>query len=133
LALSQGLIVDGRSGEALDLLNATIDQCERNGERLYMSELLRIKAAALGSIEGADDLEAERLLLEAATWARGQGARAWELRVAIDLARLRIAQGRDAEALADLEPALEGLSEGRNTADYRAARKMLEHLTALAR
>ncbi|MBW8891441.1 MAG: transcriptional regulator, partial [Burkholderiales bacterium] len=132
LALSQGLVLDRRSGEALDLLNATIDQCERNGERLYMSELLRIKAAALGSVEGADALESERLLLDAAIWARRQGARAWELRAAIDLARSRIAQGREAEALADLEPALKGFSEGRNTADYHAACEILEHLTALA-
>ncbi|MBW8860532.1 MAG: hypothetical protein JF570_12665 [Caulobacter sp.] len=97
-----------------------------------MSELLRIKAAALGSVEGADALESERLLLDAAIWARRQGARAWELRAAIDLARSRIAQGREAEALADLEPALKGFSEGRNTADYHAACEILEHLTALA-
>ncbi len=133
LALSEGLALDGRSGEAFDLLNTTIDQCERNGERLYMAELLRIKAAALEPAEGGDALEPERLLLDAATWARRQGAHAWELRAAIDLARWRIAQGRKAEALADLEPALEGLSEGRNTADYRAARKILEQLTAWAR
>jgi predicted ATPase len=131
--LSEGLVLDERSGEALDLLNTTIDQCERNGERLFMPELLRVKAAALGATEAADDLEPERLLLDAATWARRQGARAWELRAAIDLARLRIAQGREAEALSDLEPALKGFSEGRNTADYRAAREILEHLTALAR
>jgi hypothetical protein len=132
IALSQGLVLDGRSGEALDLLNATIDQCERNGERLFMSELLRTKASALGAAEGPHALEAEALLLDAAAWARRQGARAWELRAAIDLARLRVVQGREAEALTELEPLLNAFSEGADTADHRAARRLLDQLARTA-
>ncbi|MBO9558935.1 MAG: winged helix-turn-helix domain-containing protein [Caulobacter sp.] len=132
LALSQGLVLDGRSIEALDLLNATIDQCMRNGERLFMSELLRTKAAALGRKEGGDGRRAEALLLEAMAWARRQGARAWELRVAIDLADLLVAQGRKGEALAALEPLLASFSEGHDTADHLAAHRILDDLVAEA-
>jgi predicted ATPase/DNA-binding winged helix-turn-helix (wHTH) protein len=130
IALAQGLVLDGRPDEALDLLDVTIDQCRRNGELLSMPELLRTRAAALLSIEGPHAVDAETLLLEAAACGRRQGARAWELRAAIDLARLRAAQGRTAEALADLEPLLAAFSEGSGTADHRAARRLLDDLAA---
>jgi len=131
LALSQGLVLDGRSSEALDLLDATIDQCARNGERLFMPELLRTRAAALRS-GGGGDQEAEMLLQQAIDWARRQGARAWELRAAIDLAGLRAVQGRGAEALGELGALLETFSEGHDTADYLAACGMLDDLAAAA-
>jgi predicted ATPase/DNA-binding winged helix-turn-helix (wHTH) protein len=124
IALSRGLVVDHRPGEALDLLNGVIDQCRSNGELLFMPELLRIKAAALVATEGPNAANIEAMLLDAAAWSRRQGARAWELRVAIDLARLRVAQGRD-DAFVDLETVLGSFSEGADTADHYAARQLL--------
>lgn len=132
IALSQGLVLDDRADEALDLLNATIDQCRRNGELLFMPELLRVKAAALHRADGPHAPEVEALLREATAWSRRQGARAWELRAAVDLARLRVAQGRQPEAAAELEMLLSGFSEGATTADQRAARRLLDQLEQAA-
>jgi predicted ATPase len=130
IALSQGLILEERAAEALELLDGSIDQCRRNGELLFLPELLRIKAAVLGATDGPGVSEAESLLLEARALSQRQGARAWELRAAVDLARLRVAQGVPDQALAELAPILGGFSEGFQTADHIKARRVLESAAA---
>jgi len=62
--------------------------------------------------------------------AQHQGALFWELRSALSLARLRIAQDRRADARAALAPVYEKFAEGFETADLRHAGAMLEQLSA---
>jgi predicted ATPase len=57
-----------------------------------------------------------------------QGALFWELRAALDLARLRLTQGRDGEARDLLKPIYYRFTEGFDAADLRAARALLEAL-----
>jgi predicted ATPase len=57
-----------------------------------------------------------------------QGARFWELRCAISLARSVIEAGRNAEALAILERACGPLTEGAGIADVRSARDLIAQL-----
>jgi predicted ATPase len=61
-------------------------------------------------------------------WSRRQGARAWELRTAVDLAALRAAQGRSDTARALLQPVLEQFVEGFDTADLKNAERLLATL-----
>ncbi|HMN47257.1 MAG TPA: winged helix-turn-helix domain-containing protein [Povalibacter sp.] len=119
-ALVQGLALRGRNDEALLVANTAIDRCLGNGEGYLLPEMLRLKASVVG-----DPSAAERLLQESLTCARTQGARAWELRAAMDLARLWIADGRLAEAMSLLGPVRDALTEGLATRDVRAADALL--------
>ncbi len=89
-----------------------------------MPELLRVKAAATRVIAGSGPNEAETSLLASLACSRSQGARAWELRAALDLARLWVDLQRPAEALQLLKPLREAFSEGFDTADLRAAEQL---------
>jgi hypothetical protein len=60
---------------------------------------------------------------------RHQGARAWELRTATDLASLLAYQGQRENAHAVLRPVFNQFVEGFDTADLRSAAHLLEMLT----
>ncbi len=123
ISLTKGLVMADRHEEALDLVNENIDRCNGNGELFAMPELLRIKAGVAHALVGKT--EAETLLLDSLAMSRRQGARSWELRSAIDLARLWIADKRSADALALLGPLRETFREGFDTTDLRAADLLL--------
>ncbi|ASG24873.1 ATP-binding protein [Nitrospirillum viridazoti] len=125
LALAQGLMLSGRQEEALDLVDAAVGRCAGNGELFSMPELLRVKADVLRALPDRDPAEVEALLQDALAWSRRQAAKAWELRAAIDLARLWMDQGQPARALALLRPLRDGFQEGLDTADLRAADQLL--------
>ena len=57
--------------------------------------------------------------------ARRQGATAWELRTATSLALLLRESGRNSEARAILEPALNQFTQGHDTKDVQAAAHLL--------
>lgn len=129
MALTQGLALMGRHQEATDLVNSAIDRCKGNGELFAMPELLRIKADIVKVLAGIADAEA--LLLDSIDLARRQGARSWELRSAIDLARLQAEEGRRSEATALLQPLRETFHEGLGTTDIKAADLLLEALAGI--
>lgn len=129
MALTQGLAQCGRHQEALELVNATIDRCDGNGELFAMPELLRIKASIVDSLAGGDEVEA--LLLDSLAWSRRQDAPAWELRTAIDLARRWMESKRAIEAAELLGPLRAAFHEGFDTADLRAADELLGMLDDL--
>jgi len=54
-----------------------------------------------------------------------QGARAWELRTAIDLAALFASQGRPKSGKALLQPVFDQFVEGLETANLKAAERVL--------
>jgi len=119
LSLAHGLLLGGRPDDALRTVDATLARCRANGEAFALPELLRLRARIVEQY-GVDRLdEAERLLTEAVNISQKQGAHAWELRAALDLARLWQARGRTAEALALLEPFRDAFVEGLDTADLR--------------
>jgi len=60
--------------------------------------------------------------------AQRQGSKAWALRAATDLARLRQSQGRAEEALSVLKPLYEDYQEGFDTLDLVRARETREAL-----
>jgi hypothetical protein len=59
---------------------------------------------------------------------RRQGARAWELRTAVDLATLLAGQGQRKSGRALLGPVFEQFVEGWDTADLKAAERLLATL-----
>jgi len=130
-ALADGLAGLGRLGEALDAVNDAVAGAghSANGQVWYVPELLRNKGELLLR-QDADRfyIEAEDCFAQAADMAREQGALFWELRIALSLARLKVARGRHAAARDILQPVYDRFTEGFATADLRAARKMLDLL-----
>lgn len=100
---------------------------EENGDVSYMPELLRVKGNVLLALPEPRYEEAQACFMHSLDWSRRQGALAWELHTAIDLARWRAQQGRsDARQL--LQPIYARFTEGFDTAVVRAAERLLATL-----
>ena len=108
------------------LLDDALQLVERTGERWFAAELNRHKAQLL--LRQGDTEAAEELYRKALSIAEEQGAKLWELRAAMSLARLRHDQGRRAEARDLLAPIYGWFTEGFATPDLKAARMLLEKL-----
>jgi tetratricopeptide (TPR) repeat protein len=128
VSLVGGLAALGRCAEGMALLDDTIRQVEKNGNALYMPELLRTKAGLLLSMPEPRIDAALTCLKQSLRLSRRQGARAWELRAAKDLAALLAAQDRPDRARALLQPVFEQFDEGLHTADLVAAKNLLSSL-----
>ncbi len=124
-ALAMGLLDSGRDGQARTLVDSTIDNCRRKGELFALPELLRTKA-------GTEHSNAEKWLQDALECARGQAARAWELRAATDLARIWFRSGRIEDARELLTPLCRAFNEGWDTIDIREADQLLVRLASSA-
>ena len=129
LSLVQGLVALGIFDDSLALVDETIRLVEENGDLIHMPEALRVKGRVLLSMPQRRVQEAETCFIQSLDWSRQQGARAWGLRTAVDLATLRAAQGQRASALTILQPIFDEFLEGLDTADLKAA----EHLLAILR
>ena len=122
----------GRSGDVLHGLEtvvATLARSERNDERWYFAELLRIKGELIllqGEAHAA--ASAEGCFLRALDWAQRQSALSWELRAAASLARLLRDRDRAAEGRALLSSVLARFTEGFATADLTDAKSLLEQM-----
>ncbi len=112
------------------MIDETLQRIERNEERWYLPETLRIKGEIL-LLQGAPGAAAaaEDHLGQALDWARQQGALSWELRAATSLARLLRDQGRPADAIACLQPIYDRFTEGFGTADLITAKRLLDEFS----
>jgi len=122
--LADGLTRLGRLAEAGTRLERAIKWADDRGESWYRPELMRMKGEWL--LRQAHAGAAEDCFRTANETARGQGALFWELRIALSLARLRIAQGRQDEVRPLLAPIHDRFTEGFAMPDLRAARALLE-------
>jgi predicted ATPase len=109
---------------------ATIEQAlQGNPEELvYRPEALRLRAE-LRLKQGQTEL-AETGFREAISLARQIGAKAWELRATMSLARLLAKQGRRDEARTIRAEIYNWFTEGFDTADLKDAKALLNQLAA---
>jgi predicted ATPase/DNA-binding winged helix-turn-helix (wHTH) protein len=128
IALVQGLATLGRMAEAMGLIDETILSVSVNGDACYAPELLRVKGGLLLSMPEPSRSDAETCFVRSLELSRRQGARAWELRAALDLATLWAHEERIKSARALLQPVFDRFEEGSNTADLRAAERLLATL-----
>ena len=123
----------GEAGEVargLTIVDDTLTRCRARDEAWYVAELLRIKGELLLKETGGESMSAaEQCFDEALEVAPRQGALFWELRSALSLARMRLRQNRQDEALRVLTPAYRKFTEGFEIADLRAARTLFETLS----
>jgi class 3 adenylate cyclase/predicted ATPase len=124
--LARACEIAGQIEEGLTLLDDALEIAERTGERSLEAELNRHKGQLLlrqGHTEAAEVLYRKALGIAAE-----QGAKLWELRAAMSLARLRRDQGRGAEARDLLAPVYAWFTEGFDTPDLKDAKVMLDEL-----
>jgi predicted ATPase/DNA-binding winged helix-turn-helix (wHTH) protein len=126
--LAEGLAMAGQFDEAIAVIDEAIGHSERNGESFQTPEILRINGELLASAPGATLSEAEDWLSRSFQLARRQSALAWELRTAMSLALLRRKQGRHDEGHGALAAVYDRFTEGFETSDLRAARRLLDEL-----
>lgn len=125
IALVHGHLALGQVERSAQLIDDAIRLVEQSGDHLYMPELLRMKGKVLLSLPEPNIEHAEFSLLQSLELSCCTGAKAWELRTAIDLARL-VADCEQAKRL--LQSALESFADGSETADIAAANELLEGL-----
>jgi predicted ATPase/DNA-binding winged helix-turn-helix (wHTH) protein len=128
ISLAQGLTALGQFDESITAIDKAIERVETNGDMCYMPELLRIRASLLLSMPHSRADEAENCFTQSLELSRHQGARAWELRSATDIAAYLASQGRSAEGQALLQPVFEQFTEGLDTADVKTAERLLAKL-----
>jgi predicted ATPase/DNA-binding winged helix-turn-helix (wHTH) protein len=119
--LAEGLLACGQVGDAQATVDGAIGRCRAAGEDWCLAELTRIRALALA---GASRLtEALDVVVDGLEIARGQGALAWELRLASSL--VDIADSADARGA--LRGVLDRFEEGFGASDYLRAAARLGH------
>ena len=87
-----------------------------------------MKGGLLLSMPKPSGNDAETCFGQSLELSRRQGARAWELRTAVDLATLRVNQESPESARALLLPVSGQFAEGSDTMDLRAAERLLAAL-----
>jgi len=101
---------------------------DRRGQHWFAAEANRHKGGLLlrqGQAAAAEDLYRKALSI-----AREQGAKLWELRAAVSLARLRRDQGRRGEGRDLLAPIYDWFTEGFDTPDLKKAKVLLKGFDA---
>jgi predicted ATPase len=121
----------GQSVEGLSCLAEAVQIIETTDERMSEAELYRVRGDLLNST--GDQYAAEGSYRQALGVAQRQGAKLFELRASVTLARLWRDQGKCAEARDLLAPVYGWFTEGLGTPVLREAKALLdEHRTLKA-
>jgi ATP/maltotriose-dependent transcriptional regulator MalT len=127
--ISSLAVAMARAGR-IDEADATIDKAMAFGEptrsHFHLPEMMRIKGELRASRQHSS--EAENWFSRSIDLAREQSSLAWELRTATSRAHLRARQGRADEAPRVLRPVYDRFTEGFDTPDLRAAKRLLDEL-----
>ena len=109
-ALAEAEARNAETEAALATLEQALKDFDRTGQQWFDAEIHRTRGDILLEKNPADPAPAEDAFLTAIAIARQQGARSFELRAALSLAKLYRATSRHADAHAVLGPALKGFS-----------------------
>ena len=108
IALAEAEARAGDPGRAAAILDEALATADRLSYRTFEAELHRARGDILLQRDPANSAPAEEAFRTAIAVAKQRGARSFELRAALSLAKLHRSTGRPAEAHAVLAPALEG-------------------------
>jgi TOMM system kinase/cyclase fusion protein len=125
--LAEAHLLARRSREGIAVIDDALERCRGRLDRFYDAEMLRLRGELL-LLEDAGAEGAEAEFLHALELARRQGARLFELRAAMSLARTRARVGRRDEARVLLAPLLGRFDEGFETPDLLEASALLGEL-----
>ena len=132
-AMAEALGKSGATRKGLAVVEKALERSERDDERWYVAELFRIKGELYRLEERPQMLQVVIAQFQRSLdWARRQGARSWELRTSLSLARLYRDQGRPAEARDAIVPIFSQFTEGFETADLKAAKALIADLAEVS-
>jgi predicted ATPase len=117
---------------AIEIIDETLATSNRTGHLAFDAELHRVRGDVLLKRDPADRAAAEDAYRTAIAIAKGQGARSFELRAALALAKLYELGTRPAEARTVLAPALEGFSPTPELPEIGEAQALLEPLAVIS-
>ena len=126
--LGEALARSGDLAGGLACIEQSLEQVERQEERVHLAEVLRLKGW-MRMQQGLLD-EAEACLRGAIGVARRQKAKSWELRATTTLAHLLGDRGDRAQAVELLRPVYGWFKEGFDTKDLKDAKALLDQLDA---
>jgi hypothetical protein len=128
ISFVQGLAAIGRFAEGIAHIDETIRMIEARGELSYLPEALRVKGNVILSMPPHAPDDAEICFMRSLEWSRRQGARAWELLTAVDLAAMWARSGHSRRAWALLRPIVDQFAEGTDWVGLKAAERLLAGL-----
>jgi adenylate cyclase len=126
--LAKACIETGRLDEGQSALTEALAAADEHEVRDIEAELHRLKGELL--LKQNHTADAESCFRRAIEIARTQGAKSWELRATMSLARLLDKQGRRDEARTMLAEIYHWFTEGFDTADLKDAKTLLDGLNA---
>lgn len=124
--LAEALTGQGEHAAALAAAREGLGTVEKMGHRQWKAELHRHEGIALSCLNRLE--EGESALEEAVRVARSQQAKAYELRVAMTMARVWGDRGKRQQAHDLLSPIWSSFTEGFDTLDLKQARSFLREL-----
>ena len=127
IALGNAYLANRRTSEGIRAMEEGVELCRTSRVRMLESELHRLKGELLLS-DGNKEAAAESFH-GAIELARHQGAKSWELRAAMSLARLLSKQGYRDKARVMLADIYNWFIEGFDTADLKEAKALLDELS----
>jgi predicted ATPase len=128
VALAETCGQNGRADEGLELVAKGLAIAEQTGLRVAEAEFHRVKGELLMATDVDKVTEAQCSLRTAIEVARRQGARLFELRATVSLARLLRDTNRRDEARTILAEIYSWFTEGFDTKDLQEAKALLEVL-----
>jgi class 3 adenylate cyclase/predicted ATPase len=126
--MAEALSAGGRLVQGLQQLARGLDIAVETGDVVYVPRLHQTRAELLLYADRAAGAAAEASLQQALTVARQQGAKGYELRSAIGLARLWRDQNKRTEARDLLTPIYNWFTEGFDTRVLQEAKVLLDEL-----
>lgn len=124
----EACLAAGEVDEGIAAIRAELAGHEVTGQRVFESEIRRLHGELLLAKDDKNSEEAEKEFSLAVEIARQQKARSLELRAVMSLVRLWERQGKAKQARAKLAECYGWFTEGFDTADLVAARKLLAEL-----
>ena len=128
IVLAEAEAGQGDPERGVALIDEAIATAERTGYRAFEAELHRARGEILLKRDPANPAHAGESFRSAVAVAKQQGARSFELRAALALAKLYQSTARHADAHAVLAPALEGFSPTPDMPEIAEAQAMLAAL-----
>ena len=125
--LADSYLSRSKTEHASEIIEKGLATAQDNSERLFESELLRLKARAAFGKGTVDAMEASTSLLKSAlAIANKQRAISLALRLATDLAALETTRGELQTGRETLAPIYARFTEGHNTSDLKRAKSLLD-------
>src|SRR5262249_24854216 len=118
----------GQPTAGLEVLAEALTRVDTTRDRWYEPEIYRLKGALLLQQSADNHAEAQACFYHSLDVARTQQVKSLELRTAVSLSRLWLAQGKYAEGRELLAPIYGWFTEGFDTADLQEAKALLKEL-----